>query len=515
MILLKSILIILIFVQGLVASNLGDAIYFFIEGEIALMEEDEKQAVENLTKALKIFPNSPTIHTALGEVYYKQKDYKNALKAYKTAYELNSEDVDLGSKIFGLHKQMGHNKSAHDFLDQLLITHPQNIQFLYEKAQIQFSNENWQGLIDIYAKIYTLERDESILERMIEIGNAIAIMDVVYGKILELEPIKNDKVTLLEILSQIAYSLEEYQKAIVHLDSLKLKIDTNAPYLLSGDIYLRSGNYEEAKINFEYVYRGGKSSFEIMRALLICYSSLNEIKSEIDISNSMMQAYPEENLGFESHALALLDNSQYSEAISTLIIAKQKFPESTSILFYLGSAYKQINQFDEALLEFKNYLKLQPESTMVLHSMALIYEDENQYALSDSLFSIILASDEHNAMDMNDYAYIISERESSSKEDLDFALNLAKRANKLDPLNHMIMDTVGWIYFRMGDAELALKHLQNSVENGGENSVILDHLGDVYLKLGNTEKALEIFRKAVELDSSNQEIKKKLEPLNE
>jgi tetratricopeptide (TPR) repeat protein len=229
----------------------------------------------------------------------------------------------------------------------------------------------------------------------------------------------------------------------------------------------------------------------------------------------MIDIYPEEILGFESHALSLLGNDQISDAISTLLLARQKFPDNFSILFYLGSSYKQIAQYDDALIEFELALKLQPESTIIWHSMALIYENLNQYDTSDSLFVMILASDLHNAMDMNDYAYIISERESSTSEDLQFALSLAEKAIGLEPTNSMIMDTLGWIYFQMGESSLALKHLQISIENGGDNSVILEHLGDVYLKMGNIKKAQDIFNKSVIINPTNEKLKAKLEQLND
>ena len=59
----------------LMGSTLGNAIDFFVEGEIAMMEENDKVAIKNLYKALKLYPQSPTIYNAIGEVYQHQNDY--------------------------------------------------------------------------------------------------------------------------------------------------------------------------------------------------------------------------------------------------------------------------------------------------------------------------------------------------------------------------------------------------------------------------------------------------------
>ncbi len=126
MIFLKSILII-ISVQVVLCSTLGDAMHFFIEGEIALMEENEIVALENLHKSLKLYPNSPTIYNTIGDVYQNQNNYPNALENYILAYDLNQDDA-LGFKIVSLYKQIGQIDKANDFLDQLLIIHPQNSQ---------------------------------------------------------------------------------------------------------------------------------------------------------------------------------------------------------------------------------------------------------------------------------------------------------------------------------------------------------------------------------------------------
>ena len=124
--------------------------------------------------------------------------------------------------------------------------------------------------------------------------------------------------------------------------------------------------------------------------------------------------------------------------------------------------------------------------------MALVYESQKEYVKSDSLFKKILDSDTYNAMDMNDYAYVISERIDTTPSELSYALELANQAIELDPENPMILDTIGWIYFKQNKYNKALTFLQRSYKNSGNNLVILDHLGDVYLKLGNIEKANQL-----------------------
>ena len=118
-------------------------------------------------------------------------------------------------------------------------------------------------------------------------------------------------------------------------------------------------------------------------------------------------------------------------------------------------------------------------------------------------------------MGLNAYAYNLSERKKTSVKNLIYAQQLAENAIALEHYNAAFLDTLGWIYFQMGESNLALEQLQNSIENGGENSVILEHLGDVYLKMGDIKKAQDIFNKAVILNPTNEKLKAKLEPLND
>ena len=118
-------------------------------------------------------------------------------------------------------------------------------------------------------------------------------------------------------------------------------------------------------------------------------------------------------------------------------------------------------------------------------------------------------------MGHNDYAYILSEREQSSIDDLNFALKLAENAISIEPDNAAFLDTIGWIYFKLGTYRKAKEYLEKSLSINDNNPVILEHLGDIYLKLNKSIKAVNIYEKVLQIDADNQLIKDKINKINE
>jgi Flp pilus assembly protein TadD len=63
----------------------------------------------------------------------------------------------------------------------------------------------------------------------------------------------------------------------------------------------------------------------------------------------------------------------------------------------------------------------------------------------------------------------------------------------------------------MGNYTEAERYVRKAVELGNTNAVLYEHLGDINFKLDQKEKAKELWEKAFQLDSSNQELKVKIE----
>jgi len=117
----------------------------------------------------------------------------------------------------------------------------------------------------------------------------------------------------------------------------------------------------------------------------------------------------------------------------------------------------------------------------------------------------LISSDKTDVQALNNYAYSLVEREVQ----LDKALELSKKAIALEPGNSAYLDTIGWIYFKLGQLDFALKYIQESVEIENTNAVVLEHLGDILISDSRFSEAVNYYKKAYELDQKNERLKEK------
>lgn len=93
---------------------------------------------------------------------------------------------------------------------------------------------------------------------------------------------------------------------------------------------------------------------------------------------------------------------------------------------------------------------------------------------------------------------------------LEEAETLVARALAQQPENGAFLDTLGWVYYRQGRYDEALRQLALAIRSEGDDPAILDHLGDVYLALGRLEEALFFWRRSLRRAPDNASVVEKL-----
>jgi len=74
---------------------------------------------------------------------------------------------------------------------------------------------------------------------------------------------------------------------------------------------------------------------------------------------------------------------------------------------------------------------------------------------------------------------------------------LIEKANKIKPDDGYITDSLGWVHYKMGNYEKAVKILEKAAELTSFETIISDHLGDAYLKADQLNNALNTYQKAL------------------
>jgi len=127
---------------------------------------------------------------------------------------------------------------------------------------------------------------------------------------------------------------------------------------------------------------------------------------------------------------------------------------------------------------------------------------------SDFLAALDLEPDQPLVMNYLAYSWV------EQKQNLERAQEMLRRAVELRPSDGYIVDSLGWVYYRLGKYEQAVGELERAVELRPQDPTINDHLGDAYWRVGREREARFQWLRALGLEPGEEEtpvIEQKLE----
>lgn len=141
-----------------------------------------------------------------------------------------------------------------------------------------------------------------------------------------------------------------------------------------------------------------------------------------------------------------------------------------------------------------------PGDADVAFQVGVYYYEDGRFEESERWMQTAIELDPEHAPALNYLGYGLAER----GERLGEALDLVRRALEQDATNGAYLDSLGWIFVRMGDLEAARGPLERAAREFPKDATILDHLGELYARLGDRELALATWQRAAESERDPQ-----------
>ncbi len=434
----------------------------FMLARLKIQEDKADEAILLYQDALEMEPENSNIRLRLGLLYSKEKEYETAEEIFKTILETDKNSYFAILYLARLYAQTGDLDIAADqYIKALTINWSKDLSF--EMAEFYILRKQFNEALNLYKEI--IKTDDKNERAGLGLVQTLLFLDKGEEALNELSRIRlftNNPERIDLVRSQILINIGELERAkevlIVILEKTTL---AQANYLLAV-IY-----YEEKK--------------------------LSDALSLLKVIPQTSSEFPDSVL-LQVRILEEMDRSDQSITLLQKVVSVESV---RSPLFYslLASIFQRQDRSDDALDTLAEAAEHYKKDEQIIYEYAILLEKNNHHDEAFSLMEKILLLNPDHPDALNFIGYSLADRNIK----LELAYDYILKAGKLKPQSGYIQDSLGWIFYRLGQFKRARIELEKAIIMEPDDPFIYDHLGDTYKALINRDKALFFYRKAMEI----------------
>jgi tetratricopeptide (TPR) repeat protein len=192
------------------------------------------------------------------------------------------------------------------------------------------------------------------------------------------------------------------------------------------------------------------------------------------------------------YARWLLQNGQRQEAAHAAAAAAAADSNSSAPSMLLALMNLADGKLDDARVAITRILVREPRNVDAHMSLGMVEDAAGRYDAAMEEYKRVLGLDSTHVGALNNLAYDLARDASRCDE----ALGYAQKAKELVPGGWEIQDTLGWIYYRKGLYNFAVREFEGAIAKGAGALARL-HLGLTYNRLGNPIKGGRLVASAI------------------
>jgi len=537
--------------QSVVASPGGEsegarkAMQHFVDGSVHEMKGDLEKAVLEYQDALR-YDQDPAIYFAISKCYSRLSKHSRAIEAAREAVNRAPDELTYRRNLADIYAAAFEFDAAAQQFEEVIKRDSSQVDAWYNLARLNQGRRPLKAL-EVYERIVERFGPEwDVLLQIADLYNKMEKYDRAAGALRQMLQLDPSNKELKKTLAQTYANGSQFDSALaVYSELRELHPDDIEVQAECAGVYLARGEYARAAREFDAILGGDSVSADVKVHIGELYFQRMGKDSTIapvtrSIFERIAKGHPDDwrpfwflgaigsmtrddSLTVRSFrrvtelaswnpdawvylSSVFLGQNKFDEVVRILEAAVKVLPDDFRVNFFLGISYSRLNRNIDAARVLERARELNPKDVDAIAQLALVYDTMKRFGDSDGLYEEALRLDPSNHLVLNNYAYSLAERNVN----LERALEMSRKAVDAQPDNASYLDTIGWIYFRLGRYTEAETYVKKAISKGEANAVVYEHLGDIYYRLNQTDLAIEHWNMALKLDENNAALREKI-----
>ena len=336
-----------------------------------------------------------------------------------------------------------------------------NAQLLQQRGSTEKAVEYLQGFLRSYPKSREVRANYA---RLLLNNKDLKEARAQYQLLLQDQPANADIVVTIGLLS---LQMGEYESAETWLKrGLELRYrDPDSLRFYLGQVCEERKRYDEAMKYYASV-QGGDQYVPAQARYAFLLGRQNKLGEAREYLQNVQTANDEQRaLLIQAEAQLLREAKDYQQSYDLLNKALEKQPENVDLLYDSAMAAEKLDRIDVVEANLRKLIALKPDHAQAYNALG--------YTLADR-----------------------TDRLKEAKGYIDTAL-------KLSPEDPFILDSMGWVLYRLGDSKQALTYLQRAYTQRPDPEIAA-HIGEVLWVRGQQQEAEKVWRDASKENPDNE-----------
>ena len=321
-----------------------------------------EDAVEWLTKSLKLNQSQPEVHLNLGSIFFHTEDWSASLENFNKVIDLDKRNVIAYFNRGLVFKKLLRLDEALDDLNYALSLDKKNFEILNEIATTQLELFRYEDALknyDIAIKLNTnfppLFFNRSLtLDLLNRHEDALSDLD----KAIQLDPRYLDAINLRAI---ILGKLNRYDEALKNLDqAILIHPNFAEAFYNKASMLLKLKKYNDAIINFEKAIAINPHYAEAFNNLGTTFNEMKRYEEAIIHYDKAIALNPNYAEVFNNKGSVLTRLNRYKEAINNYDKAIAINPHYAEAFNNLGTTFNEMKRYEEAIIHYDKAIALNP-----------------------------------------------------------------------------------------------------------------------------------------------------------